>query len=82
MWERRAACLQPGIMLSFISRNARRLLDMQVGGGTFTLRGDLWVQNTFDVQPNRRLTIRSGELSTLHRQMIAMCCMLCLNSKR
>lgn len=33
---------------------------LQVGGGTFALRGDLWVQHTFDINPGRDLTVRSG----------------------
>lgn len=33
---------------------------LQVGGGTFALRGDLWDQNTFDISPGRDLTVRSG----------------------
>ena len=44
-----------------------------MGGGTFTLRGDLWVQNTYDVQPNRRLTIRSGKPSPLHTKKLYIC---------
>ena len=39
----------------------------QVGGGTFSLRGDLWIKNTFDVQANRDLTVRSGMAATHSR---------------
>ena len=36
---------------------------LQVGGGTFALRGDLWVQNTYDITAGRDLTVRSGLLA-------------------
>ena len=40
--------------------SSQSILLLQVGGGTFALRGDLWVQNTFDINPGRDLTVRSG----------------------
>jgi len=44
------------------------LAPSQVGGGTFNLHGDLWVKNTFDVQANRDLTVRSGMAATHSRK--------------
>ena len=36
---------------------------LQLGGGTFTLRGELWRDFVYDIRPGRYLTIRSGALA-------------------